>query len=425
MRSLRIMCAIAVLAGTILSPASAAEQTLFGPAKYDVKERYGKPNQYTGTFTAGEGLYLLKLQNGDTLRERSEYIEVTVNGEKVLRDGKYAYAFIAGFLNLRKESTIEVVLKDERPSGFRRPALPPRNVTITVLPVPPAMKKLKGVFGLNAWEDLAKHAEAVLKIKHAEGPSLAMAAGSLQNDTSARAEALRKLSDLKDRSAQEFLLRTFSDVNCIGDVRGEAALALGAQGDKAVIPVLMPGILEPKDKLSAGSARALSFFPEEETRAQLEKTLERLDTMRRDAVIRSIIDAGWRPVSTVLKLAASSDPHVANTATKLLGGMQDPRATDLLLSFVAEPGQRDLTIVITALGETKDPRAVEPLVAIATDRAKRKGRQVELGEALANLGDQRGAEPLADMIRYAESRQQWERLKASYKKLTGKDFSSK
>jgi len=79
-------------------------------------------------------------------------------------------------------------------------------------------------------------------------------------------------------------------------------------------------------------------------------------------------------------------------------------------------------VIICALGDTKDPRAVEPLLKIAGNPELRKGKQAEVGEALANLGDQRAAEPLADMIKIADSRASWERLRAAYKKLTGKDF---
>ena len=422
MRNLFIVVAVFCMVAGNMSIAGAADQTVFGPTKYDVKERYGKPNQYTATFAASEGLYLIKLQNGDKIPERSDWIEVVVNGEKVLKEDKYGYRFLGGFLNLRKDNQIEIVLKDDKPSGFRRPVLPPRFVTLTVSPAPPALKKMRGIFGLNAWEDLPKFSEVVLKIKNTEGQTLAMSAASFQNDTSARADAMRRLSDLKDSTAQDYLLGVYRDVSCVQDVRGEAALALGILGDKAVIPVLMPGILDPEEKVSIGSARALSFFKEEDTQELLLKTLERLDFMRKDAAINAIVNAGWKPVGTILKLAETGDPHVTSTATKLLGSVQDPRATDLLLKLLAEPGARDQGEIISALGSTKDQRAIEPLMKIANDPERRKGKQAELGEALANLGDQRAAEPIADMIKKADSRTSWERLRASYKKLTGKDF---
>ncbi|MEK6742064.1 MAG: HEAT repeat domain-containing protein [Nitrospirota bacterium] len=422
MKLFRMMAAVVTMIAGMLSLAGAAEQAIFGPEKYDVKERYGKVNRYTGTFTASEALYLLKFQNGDKLPERSDWIEFTLNGEKLLKDGKYGYSYFGGFVNLKKENTFEIVLKDEKPSGFRRPALPPRFVTLTVNPAAPALKKMKGVFGLNTWDGLNKYSEAILKIKSADGLSYAMTASSLQIDVTVRSDAMRKLSDLKEHSAQDYLLGVYGDVNCVQDVRGEAALALGMLGDKAVIPVLIPGVLDPEDKVSIGSARALSFYKEEDTQGLLMKMLERLDYMRQDAAVKAIVSAGWKPVGTIMKLAESTDHQVANTATKLLGGMQDARATDLLLKLLDQPGARDQSVIINALGDTKDPRAVEPLLKIAHDPERLKGKQADLGEALANLGDQRAAEPLADMIKKADSRVSWERLRAAYKKLTGKDF---
>ncbi len=421
MQRLRMVVTVLVMVAGALSLAGAAEQTIFGPEKYDVKERYGKVNRYTGTFTAGEALYLIKLQNGDKLPGRSDWIELTLNGEKLLNDGKYGYAYFVGFVNLKKENIFEIVLKDDKPSGFRRPALPPRFVALSVHQEIPALKKMNGVFGLNRWDGLHAYSETILKIKNADALSFAMSASNLRNDVSVRSDAMRKLSDLKEHSAQDYLLSIYGDVNCVPDVRGEAALALGILGDKAVIPVLIPGVLDPEDKVRVGSARALSFYNEEDTQAFLMKLLERLDFMRKDAAINAIVSAGWKPVGTIVTLAESNDLQVANTATKLLGGMQDPRATDLLLKLLDQPGSRDQSVIINALGDTKDPRAIEPLLKIASDPDRRKGKQAALGEALASLGDQRAVDPLADMIKKADSRVSWERLRAAYKKLTGKD----
>jgi len=422
MKRLCLTIAFLTMIASLFSAADAADQTVFGPQKYDVKERYGKANRYTGTFTATDASYLIKLQNGDKFPERSDWIELTLNGEKLLKDGKYGYRYIGGIVTLKKENTFEIVLKDDKPSGFRRPALPPRFVILTVQPAVATLKKMKGLFGLNSWDGLNKYAETILKVKHPEAFAFALSASSLQNDVAVRSDAMRKLSDVKDPSAQDYLLGVYGDVNCVQDVRGEAALALGVLGDKAVIPILMPGVLDPEDKVSIGSARALSFYAEDDTQEQLMKLLERLDFMRKDAAINAIVSAGWRPVGTIMKLAESTDYQVANTAMKLLGGMQDPRATDLLLKRLDQPGSRDPLTIIHALGDTKDTRAVEPLLKIANDPERRKGKQAEVGEALANLGDLRAAEPIADMIKKADSRSSWERLRAAYKKLTGKEF---
>ena len=65
-------------------------------------------------------------------------------------------------------------------------------------------------------------------------------------------------------------------------------------------------------------------------------------------------------------LSESSDPHLAGMTTKLLGSMQPPRSPDVIIS------------------------------------------------ALGNVGDQRAAELIADMIKKADNRASWERLPRTY-----------
>jgi HEAT repeat protein len=94
--------------------------------------------------------------------------------------------------------------------------------------------------------------------------------------------------------------------------------------------------------------------------------------------------------------------------------MQDICATDLLLKLLTEPGQWDQNVIIGDLGSTKDPREVDTLLKIANDPEQRKGRQTELGEALVNLGDQRAAELIVQMIKKADNWASWECLRKVY-----------
>jgi len=52
-------------------------------------------------------------------------------------------------------------------------------------------------------DGLNTYSEKILKIKNADAISLALSAASLQNDVAIRSDAMRKLSDLKERSAQD------------------------------------------------------------------------------------------------------------------------------------------------------------------------------------------------------------------------------
>jgi HEAT repeat protein len=71
-------------------------------------------------------------------------------------------------------------------------------------------------------------------------------------------------------------------------------------------------------------------------------------------------------------------------------------------------------VKISTLGNTKDPHVIEPFLKIATDPEKPKGKQSDFGEALAYLGDHRAAEPVTDMIRYADNWASSKRLHRAY-----------
>jgi hypothetical protein len=296
----------------------------------------------------------------------------------------------------------------------------PKLVTVTIIPASPRFSE--GAFGLIAWDGLKDFIATVQKIKSPESAALAVAASNLHNDVSARAEAMRKLSDRKDMGAQDYLLQVYGDAWAAPDVRAEAALALGMLGDAKTILPLLNGLLDSNERLRFGAARALSLFPEQDTREPLTRTLERLDSVRKAAVIQAIAGVGWKPLGTLMDMANSPDPYVANVAIELLGSLRDPKAVDFLLKVLENPGDRSMAVVVTALGETKDPRAVEPLLSIAKDPAKRKGKEVELGLALANLGDMRAADVIKEMAMKAETRAGHMTLRDAYKRLTGKDL---
>lgn len=416
----RMFAAVFLFSMLIAGTAHAADQPIFGPMKYDVKERYGKDNVYKESFKATEGMYLIKVQNGDKPSERSDWTEFSVNGEKILLNDKYEHPFIACFVKLQKENTFELVLRDDKPSGFKRPPPIPKFAYISVMPA--TVKTVQGAFGLASWDGLNEFLRIAQKIALPQGFPLALSSVDFRNTADARADAMRKLTELKDANAQDFLLMAYNDTREKPQVRGEAALGLGLLGDARNVNALMRGVLDSEEKVRLGSARALSFYKEDDTREAVTKTLQSLDSIRRDALIRTIADSGWKPVGAIMGLAEATDPFIANTAVALLGSMGDPRVGDLLMKLLEGPGQKDEKLIITALGQIKEKRAIEPLLLMAADPAQRAGKEVELAAALANLGDQRAADPIADMIKKAQTRVVYNQLRDAYKKLTGNEF---
>ena len=107
----------------------------------------------------------------------------------------------------------------------------------------------------------------------------------------------------------------------------------------------------------------------------------------------------------------------------MLAGATDKTVVDVLLAYLETPGPRNVNLIITALGESKDIRALPPLSRIAGDYALRRGSEAELGAALAMLGDPASADLIADMIKRMNPRHPaYELLLESYKKLTKKDY---
>lgn len=421
-KALVLIPLILLLAGPAAAPARAVEQAVFGPVTYEVKERYGKENVYTASFRASEAIYLIRIQNGEKPGERPDHLEFSLNGVKVLRKDSYLYRYLACFVRLKNENTIEISVRDQQLPGFRRPAVSPKNVVITVLPASARMRALEGVFGLHVWDDQKDPFEVIFKIRNPEAERLAVQAMDLRLDTQQRQEALRKLSGLKDRSAQDYLRRIYADQVEEQDVRAEAGFSLALFGDTRDIPLLMRGVIDSAETISLAASRGLSLFPETDTQELLIMTLEQMDNLRKGAVIRNIARSGWKPIGAMMRMADSKDPHIAGIALHLLGGMDDPRAVNYLLQRLDDPGGRDVRSVISALSETRDPRATERLLALASDPVRRAGKEVELAEALASKGEQRAVRLITDMMKNIRSNISWSRMNSAYKRLTGKDY---
>jgi HEAT repeat protein len=113
-----------------------------------------------------------------------------------------------------------------------------------------------------------------------------------------------------------------------------------------------------------------------------------------------------------------------NMAVEILGTTRDPRAVDQLLKFLEAPGKRDVRTIILALGESRDTRAMEPLLVIANDAVRRRGLEGALGTAFAHLGDKRGVAPITEMLKTPLTRSEFDRLVAAHKKLSDQDAAA-
>jgi len=420
--SLSLFILFTLAAFTASASEGAKEQNLFGPKKYDVIERYGIENRYKETFKASNDLYFVKIQNGEKPRDASDYIDFAINGQKLVRDDHYAYPFIACVTKLQQENSFELMLRDVKPIGEKRPVLPPRFVFVSVLPMPIELRE--GVYGVVSWDQLQALAGYLKKIDTPASAELAVTALDLKLQLAVRAEATRKLAALKDKSARDLLTFLYADERLFPDIRVEAALALGQLGDKDSLPLLMQGVLHNQEKIRIASARGLSYYPAEDTDAPFTEMLRRIDPMRLNTVIQSIGDSGWKPLRAFIALAESKDPYISKMGIKLLGTAQDPEAAKYLLALLKTPREGVTGTVILSLAHYKDNTAVEALSSMAADPAARAGYEAELGDALASSGDKRFASLIGEMIEFSKDRKTRRALRAAYRKLTGTAYKA-
>jgi hypothetical protein len=178
-----IACSLLAVAGL----AEPADRTIFGPVKYEVKERYGADNRYTATFKAPGDLVVVRLKNGDTWPERPDVLSFSVNGKEILREARYEHPVIATFAQLPGENSLEVFVKDAKPSGMRRPKPTPKFTTLSVLRSP--ISGVEGSFGGVTYEQIIEYVKTIKRITRPDALAAVVTAAGLQNEHAVRASA--------------------------------------------------------------------------------------------------------------------------------------------------------------------------------------------------------------------------------------------
>ena len=403
--------------------AEVKDSLVFGPKTFDLTERHGKDNRYTDSFSVSkEGAYFIKIQNGDLPKITNPYfIEFIINNQKILSGTGYQYPILLCSTVLSKSNMFALLIKDKKPEGSKLPKLGPSAVIVTVLP--PSAKLPEGVYGLRHWDLLPEFASLLLKIKNPESFSLAITAVNLKNDLAERVAAAHKLANRKDTTTVGYFIALFNDYLLTPDVRAEAAIGLGVLHHKESIPSLLNGLVDSEEKVRWGSAKALSFYPENDTRDLLVSTIQKMDRLRKEALLNTISSADWNPLGALTNIVETSeDPYVINIAVSMLGATREPKAVEFLIKLMKEPGKNDKKIIITALGMTRDSKALDVLLQMAGDEDTGEGVQIEIANALAMIGDQRAEPVIRDMIETYSDSFVVRKLRAAYKKLTGKAY---
>ena len=110
-----------------------------------------------------------------------------------------------------------------------------------------------------------------------------------------------------------------------------------------------------------------------------------------------------RDVNGLIKaLGYKKDEYVRWYTARALGEIKDPRAVEPLIAALGDERSDVRQAAAEALGKIKDPRAVEPLIAALGD--ERSDMRQAAAKALGAIGDARAMEPLIAALKDAEWR---------------------
>lgn len=111
-----------------------------------------------------------------------------------------------------------------------------------------------------------------------------------------------------------------------------------------------------------------------------------------------------RAVGALIRWWRSADRHRADIATRrhvleCVGRLGGDEAVDALLAMLADPDLReDKPAIVWALGETRDARAVEPLLRALADGIFDRDDNWRIASALGTIGDRRAVPVLCEML---------------------------
>jgi HEAT repeat protein len=305
----------------------------------------------------------------------------------------------AATLPERMRAILDVGL-DHRPAG--------RNTLLAVAAA--AMLVAVPTAALHPWTVGPREAELVARLDAADplvrraavwslaargssGARVALVARLHDPDPATRGVAAWGLGKLGDRAALEPLVAALRDADA--HVREMAVLALGDLHDPRAVPALVPLAADPEhgvrsvmtvalreiqgDAAAAALARLLRTDPDPHTRLMATTSLAQFESPGRRMAIESAL--------------RDSAPGVRSGAAWALEKIgSGPSVRPLLVTLAGEPDIEVRDALIHTLGASKEPAAVDGLVAALADSVPMLRKNA--AHMLGLLGDERAAEPL-------------------------------
>jgi len=132
--------------------------------------------------------------------------------------------------------------------------------------------------------------------------------------------------------------------------------------------------------------------------------LRQLDDQNREVRARAVQALGRskdpRAVEPVIGLLEDSDPRIVSLAVEALGELQDPRAIEPLIAMTRDD-RGFVDSAVEALRRIGEP-AVEPLIVTFQNSSLDVGARAAVATALGSIGDSRAVEPLVAALNSEE-----------------------
>jgi HEAT repeat protein len=194
-----------------------------------------------------------------------------------------------------------------------------------------------------------------------------------------------------------FLYLFVKSLSPVLEVRIDAIHALGESGDsKAVIPLTL--FLDRDWVTHEAAAEALGNLRNPKAIPALLAVLRSDERQGGVTVARALGKIGLPALQPLLEMLKSTDDHVMRRALTFALHSIGPPAVEALLDLISVEGPV-AQCAIHALGWIKDPRAVEPLIAIINT----SGEKSEIINALGHIADPRATNTLIGLLNKSNS----------------------
>lgn len=195
-----------------------------------------------------------------------------------------------------------------------------------------------------------------------------------------------------------------------GNVRAECAAALDKIGGKEICRPLLKTLDD--DKYEAARKKAAIGLREEKYDFAAEGLVDVLMKGKGkfeedkevesilNEVVTALIEDGSVAVEPLIDAYNSSkkDSYVRRQAIHALGSIGDAQATDTMIKALEDENVIVRERAAALLGNLKQRRAVEPLLAVVNDENEWKSVRARAIDSLGNLRDERAIEPLLELL---------------------------